>query len=307
MSGLTIRHVRAFLAVAEVSHFGRAATRLDIAQPLLSQMILRLEQVVGTQLLIRRPAVRLTPAGEMFLPYARRMLEELQSGVEVANKTGAGELGHLHLGFPTLLSLSWLPQAIADYQRTYPAVQMSYLDLTTAGQLQGLRSGQIDAGFIRQESSGGGDLCVVPIDREPLLLAVSPLHRLATQKRIEARDLAAEPFILFPRNTAPPLFDHILEQSRLAGVQLNIEREGRDWLAVVGLIRAEAGISFVPASLGTLGLTGLVTRDVADLRMSTTLSLAYLKDTQNPVVRGFVEAVLASPGANSKLAQDAAS
>src|SRR5687768_11120326 len=92
ISGLSIRHVRAFLAIAEVSHFGRAAARLDIAQPLLSQMMLRLEQVVGATLLIRRPTVQLTPAGEMFLPYARRMLEELQTGVEVANKTGAGEL-----------------------------------------------------------------------------------------------------------------------------------------------------------------------------------------------------------------------
>ncbi|QIL02938.1 LysR family transcriptional regulator [Sphingomonas sinipercae] len=299
MSGLTVRHVRAFLEVAEVSHFGRAAARLDIAQPLLSQMMLRLEQVVGTQLLVRRPAVRLTPAGEMFLPYARRVIEELQSGVEVANKTGAGELGHLQLGFPTLLSLSWLPQAIADYQRAYTSVQVTYLDLTTAGQLQGLRAGLIDVGLIRQDGSSSGDLKIIPIDREPLLLAVAPGHRLADQAVIEARDLAAEPFILFPRMTAPALFDSILEDARRAGVQLNIAREGRDWLAVLGLVRAEAGISFVPQSLGTLGLSGLVTREVAGLAMTTTLSLAYLKSSENPVVERFVETMAAASRAHS--------
>lgn len=289
MSSLSLRHLSAFVEVAETTHFGRAAARLEIAQPLLSQMILRLEQMIGAPLLIRRPAVRLTATGEMFLPFARRALSEVAAGVRSAVKSASGDLGHLNLGFPTLLSLSWLPEAIAAYHREVPAVQIAYADLTTSGQLQALASGQIDVGFIRQEEVEGEELCVLPIDREPLVLVLSSTHRLAERPSIAPEDLAAEAFILFPRHSAAKLFDAIMGKARAAGLELNLSREGRDWLTVLGLVRAGAGYSFIPRSLATIGLPGLVHREVPSFGLETVLSLAWRRTTENPVVPRFVE------------------
>jgi DNA-binding transcriptional LysR family regulator len=291
MNGLSVRHLRGFVTVAETGHFGRAAARLEITQPLLSQVILRLEQVVGAKLLHRRPAVRLTPTGVMFLPYAARALEEVSAGMAAATKSSAGVLGQLSLGFPTLLSLSWLPEAIAAYHRSFAEVQISYADLTTTSQLQALRSGLIDVAFIRQEESEGKDLHVLPIETEPLTLALSSGHPLAGRGELKPHDLRGEPFILFPRSTAPRLFDAIIGAARHAKLELNLVREARDWLTVLGLVRAGAGLSFVPASLAQLGLPGLSYCRVFGLNMETTLSIARLAGTHNPVVVPFVEAV----------------
>jgi DNA-binding transcriptional LysR family regulator len=295
MNGLSLRHLRAFVAVAESRHFGRAAARLDIAQPLLSQMILRLEQTIGASLLERRPAVRLTATGEIFLPFAARALDEADKGLRAAVSSVAGLLGRLSLGFPTLLSLSWLPEAIAAYHRSCPSVQISYSDLTTTSQLQALRAGLIDVAFIRQEESESQDLLVLPIHSEPLVLVLSSSHPLATREDLGASDLDGEPFILFPRISAPRLFDSIVGRAREAQLELNLIREARDWLTVVGLVRAGAGLSFVPVSLAALGLPGLSYRPVRGLKLETTLSVARLAATHNPVVIPFIDSIMRFP------------
>jgi DNA-binding transcriptional LysR family regulator len=269
MSGLSLRHLQAFVEVADLRHFGRTAERLDMAQPLLSQMILRLEQKVGGQLLLRRPVVQLTPMGEVFLPYAKRALAEVDTGVEAANKSASGVLGHLNLGFPTLLSLSWLPEAIADYHQAVPLVQIAYSDLTTSAQLDALRSGGIDVGFIRQEQSEVHGLCVLPIDTEPLVLVLPSNHPLSERSLIGVADLAAEPFILFPRNTAPRLFDLIMAKAREGGLELGLSREGRDW-------------------------------QMPGMEIATTLSIAWREMTDNPAVGPFIERLKAFASARQK-------
>jgi DNA-binding transcriptional LysR family regulator len=289
MSDLSLRHLTAFVAVAEAGHFGRAATALAIPQPLLSQMILRLEQRIGGKLLLRRPAVRLTSTGETFLPFARRALKEVETGAATARMSAEGQHGHLQLGFPTLLSLSWLPEAIAAYHRELPSVQITYLDLATAEQIQALRDGRVDVGLIRQESCEVEGVHVLPIDHEPLVLVLSSSHRLAAGAAIAVKDLAGEPFILFPRNTAPRLFDVIMGTARAGGLELSVSREARDWLTVLGLVRAQAGFSFIPASLARIGLPGLAYREMPELQLGTTLSLAWRTATENPVVGPFVE------------------
>ena len=175
--GVELRHLRYFVVVAEELHFGRAAKRLSIAQPPLSQQIARLETLVGYPLLERRPRVALTEPGRVLLAAARRTLQSVAHGVDATRRAGRGETGMLTVGFAASAMLTALPEVFRAYRSRFPGVELRLREMSTSAQVEALRVGGIDAGFLR-EPAEHPDVLAEPVLREPFVAALPPEHPL---------------------------------------------------------------------------------------------------------------------------------
>src|SRR3954453_15892050 len=201
---MELRHLRYFVAVAEELHFGRAARRLQLAQPPLSRQIQGLEQELGVRLLERtKRHVELTPAGKVFLEHARKLLTEADHAVAAARRAARGEIGRLAIGFVGAATYSALPELLRVFHTRFPDVELVLYEMTSAHQHDALREGRIEVGFVRPAIPD--DTLARRVARgEPLVAALPAGHRLARRDEpIPLSDLAGEPFILFPRDPRP--------------------------------------------------------------------------------------------------------
>ena len=283
---IELRHLRYFLAVADELHFGRAAERLGMAQPPLSQQIQRLESLLGHALFVRKPSVRLTAAGHSLLGVARRAIGEVRHGLEEVARTGSGEIGNLTVAFPASTLLTPLASTIRRYRERHPRIELRLRELPTADQQAALLDGSVDVGFTRQGRSDDR-LRSETLLREPFLVALPPRHPLRARRRVPLRALASEPFIQFPHAVAPGLHEQVIALCAGAGFTPNVVQESREWLTIVGLVEAGLGLSLVPASFKRLRWGGVSYRPLgADA--TTTIELSWA-DAPRPTVAGFVE------------------
>lgn len=286
--GIDLRQLRQFVAVAEEGHFGRAAERLGMAQPPLSQAILRLEQQVGHALFTRRPRVRLTAAGEVLLGTARRTLAQVEAGVDAARRAGRGEAGRLTIGFAASVLPGVLPGIVRAYRDAYPGVELRLRELATAAQADALRDGSIDVGFLRQPAEDA-ELACEPLLREPFAAVLPPGHPLGAARRVRLGALAGEPFVLFPRAVAPTLHDQVNALCAAAGFAPRIVQEAQEWLTIVGLVEAGLGVSVVPASFRRLRWGGVVYRPLTPTGAATVVSLCWRRADLSPTAAAFVQ------------------
>ena len=291
LSTIELRHLRYFVAVAEDLHFGKAARRLGLAQPPLSQQIGRLEQLVGQQLFERKPSVRLTPAGEAFLPLARSILADVSSGIEVARRAGEGLTGSLTVGFASSVLLGPFPTAIRAYRERYPAVELRLRELASASQVDALRRGTIDVGVLR-EPIDTDDCASETLVAESFVVALPGDHPLADREHISLSSLLDTPFVHFPRDVAPSLYDRVLAMCSAAGFAPRIVQEAREWLTIVGLVDAGLGAAIVPASFRGLRW-GAVRHVSLDNSAETPVVVAWRKSESNPVVANFLDVLRA--------------
>ncbi|MDG2523842.1 LysR family transcriptional regulator [Stenotrophomonas sp. HITSZ_GD] len=280
---MELRHLRYFLAVAEEANFTRAAARLGIGQPPLSQQIQALERELGTPLFRRTHAgAELTEAGEAFLVEVKRVLADVERAADTARRIARGEAGRLRLGFTASAAFNpRVPRLIRDFRRQWPRVQLVLEETNTAGLLEALRNGRLDAAFIRYTPSAlpaGLDLMRFP--DEPMLIAVPAAHPLAQRARAPLVALAGEPFILFPRSFGSSLYDEILSVCRESGFSLQITQEAPQMSSIVNLVAAELGVSVVPASTAQMQLPG-----VRYLQIEGRVPLARLALATHPVTR----------------------
>ena len=286
-----IRHLRYFATVAEELHFGRAAARLGIAQPPLSQQIQRLEQLLGVRLLERTSRrVQLTPAGEVFLAESRRVLDAVEGAVEAAQRVGRGESGTLRVAFAATVMFLALPGIIRSFRDRFPRVHLDLREMPTGPQLAGLRSGEIDIGFVR-EPRPDPDLEIVTVMREPLRIAVNRSHPLAAKATLAVRDLQHEPFVLFPAELAPGLHAQVMGLCRAAGFEPNVVEESRELYTSVSLVEAGLGVSILPASVEKLGWTGVRYRAIPSARAETTIAAAWRREKARPLIDAFMRVV----------------
>jgi DNA-binding transcriptional LysR family regulator len=285
--GIDLRQLRQFVAVAEEGHFGRAAERLGMAQPPLSQSILRLEQQVGHPLLMRRPRVRLTAAGEVLLATARRTLAQVEAGVDAARRAARGESGRLTVGFAASVLPGVLPGIVRAYREAYPAVELRLRELATAAQADALRDGTIDIGFLRQPADDA-ELACEPLVREALAAVLPPGHPLGASRRVRLAALAGEPFVLFPRAVAPTLYDQVNALCAAAGFAPRVTQEAQEWLTIVGLVEAGLGVSLVPASFRRLRWGRVVYRPLTPAGAKTVVSLCWRRAELSPAATAFV-------------------
>ncbi|HWD65171.1 MAG TPA: LysR substrate-binding domain-containing protein [Solirubrobacteraceae bacterium] len=287
--------MRYFVAVAEELHFRRAAARLHISQPPLSQQVRQLEEELGTQLLIRnRRRVELTAAGEAFLRDARVILGELDGAVGTAQRIGSGQAGRLRINFVGSALVSIIPAAVQAFRRDRPGVEVEMRERPTAEQLRAVRSGSVDLGFVRPPIDDLDGLRAEVVLREPTVAVLPSSHPLAEGGRISMSRLAGEPLVLFPRSQASGYHD-LLISALARGGPPRVVQYAPEMTTIVGLVAAGLGVSLVPRSVERLALGGVSYRPVPGAPVSELVAVAR-QDDDAPLVRAFIEQARAEGG-----------
>ena len=291
---IELRQLRYFVAVAEERHFGRAALRLHMTQPPLSQAIQALEANLGTSLFARtKRSVALTPAGQALLPEAQRLLQQAATLPDLVRRAASGESGLLTLSFVSTADYSILPPLLRAFREAYPLVQIDLQEATSDLQLAQLMEGRIDAGLLIPPLPDKAKLALEyqPVLAEPLILAApSGLKALRTKKgKIALSDLADMPLIIFPRRISPGFHDTILGCFRAAGVTPHIGQEAIQMQTIVGLVSAGMGIALVPQSVSNLQRPGVDYRELQDQTPLVETGLAWRRDNVSPVLQAFLE------------------
>jgi len=290
---LELRQLRYFVTVAEELHFGRAALRLHMTQPPLSQTIQALEAALGTPLFARNNRnVALTPAGTALLPEARRILLQMQALPDLAQRAAAGEIGRLSLAFVSTADYSVLPTFLREFRAAFPQVQIDLREATSDVQLEDLLQGRIDAGLLIPPLSDKAklDLDYTTVLSEPLIVAApTGAKALRSKKMVSMGDLREQPLIIFPRRIAPALHDAILACFHDAGMTPHIAQEAIQMQTIVGLVSAGMGIALVPQSVSNLQRPGVEYRALAGKPPVVETGLAWRRDNHSPVLHAFLE------------------
>ncbi len=285
---MELRQLRYFIAVAEELHFRRAAARLHISQPPLSQQIARLEEELGCRLLNRtRRRVELTPAGEAFLRDARAMLDELDVAIATVRRIEAGQAGVLRVNFVGSALLSIVPGIIQRFRRGRPRVEIELRERPTLEQLRALAGGLLDVGLVRPPIDPDDALVSEVVMRERTVAAIPSDHPLAKRSRISLRSLAGEPLVLFPREQAPGFHDLLTGRLAATGRSPHVVQYAPEMTTIIGLVAAGIGLSPVPASVAGLGLEGVTYRPLTGAPDTELLAVTRAGD-ESPLVAAFL-------------------
>ncbi len=290
---MELRHIRAFLAVAEEGGFTRAAARLGIAQPPLSGQIRQLEEEIGTILFRRRAhGAELSPAGIAFLAIVRDMPGLAVRGIQAAQRVGRGEAGAMTLGFTasSIFNLK-VNRTIAAFRRTYPDVELRLEEANTRRLLEGLRERSVDAAFLRPGEADREDLVVMALHLEPMITVLPVNHSSAQAEAVALADLADEPLLLFPREIGPLLFDVVVAACREAGFEPRLGQTTPQIASIVHLVAAGLGVAIVPESMSQLGPKAVVFKPFREGGPKAPLAFARSKDDASPITLNF-EAVV---------------
>jgi DNA-binding transcriptional LysR family regulator len=290
---LDLRQMRYFVTVAEELHFGRAAARLHMTQPPLSQTIQALEELLGAPLFLRtRRNVELTPAGQALLPEARRMLAHAAEMPELVRRAAAGEAGRLALAFVSSADYSVLPPFLRSYRSQYPQVQIVLQEATSDLQIEDLLHNRVDAGLLIPPlpDKARTELDYLKVLDEPLILAApAGLDALRGGGPVWLKDLPPLPLIIFPRPIAPALHDAILACFRAAGITPEIGQQAIQMQTIVSLVSAGMGLALVPQSVSNLMRPGVEYRALRDPSPQVETGLAWRRDNRSPVLLGFLD------------------
>jgi len=288
---MELRHLRYFVAVAEELSFTRAAERLHIGQPPLSQQIQALEAEIGARLLERnKRRVLLTEAGRLFLADARRMLALAEQAKETAHRAHMGEAGELRVGFT--FSTPFTPlfaKVVRRYRQAYPGVLLSFQEMTTLHQLAKIEARELDVGFVRPASMQlPHKVALTKLRSDPLRLVLPTDSPLARQKSIAVKDLAGQAFVVFPKDAGTGIYHQIFELCRAAGFTPHIAMEAGEPSTIIGLVAAGCGISVLPGSFEGIHMEGVVYRPLADPEATTSMLLARHAEGGGPLAEAFV-------------------
>ncbi|MDA3629754.1 LysR substrate-binding domain-containing protein [Saccharopolyspora oryzae] len=283
---MELRHLRYFTVLAEELHFGRAAARLHMAQPPLSQRIRDLERELGVELFDRgRRQVTLTEAGALLLEHSRRVLESAESAQEAMRRLRPGENGVVHVGIPPDTMPVTLRTLLHEFAERAPDVLVDLHELTTDEQLAALREGSLDAAMVRHPCDISG-LDSSPVARRALGVLLPVEHPLADSEQVRLRDLNGQPLVIFPRAMAPMLYDHVLSICRAEGFRPGAIRHARNPNFVHGLVLAGRGVHFNEPPPGE-PRKGLVWRPLEDSPLSWRTSVVWVPRRRHAAIDAF--------------------
>lgn len=285
-----LRHLRYFLAVAQELHFGRAAERLHISQPSLSQQIRKLESLIGAELFDRsNRTVELTPAGEALRVRVRRTFDDVEEAVAAARDADLGITGSFSIGFIETAAIGIVPGAVRRFRESHPRVGLKLRELSTRDQTDGLITGALDLGFVRADPDHG-DLVVERVLKERFVVAVPVGHRLADRSRLAPAEVVSEPLIVIEREEMPVLYDETMTLIREYGSTVRIAQKATAVLPVLGLVAAGLGIALLPESVRDLDVARI---EYAELDPSPTTAILAVRHrgTRSPHIEPFLEAV----------------
>ncbi|ALS58615.1 MULTISPECIES: LysR substrate-binding domain-containing protein [Pandoraea] len=286
---MDIKQMRYFLAVAEEGNFGRAAERLNMAQPPLTRHIQALEAQLGTQLFVRTPkGATLTAAGETLLAEVPNILSLARRAEEQTRLAGEGYIGRLDVGIFSSGILNVIPRLLANFHTARPEVKIGLHNLSKAEQIAALRERRIAIGFNRLIPDEP-DIAVDWIHREPFLVALYEGHPLCKRTSLTLADLDNERMILYPNAPMPGLAEEVTAAFRAEGVTLRVEQEAEDVVTSIALVASRFGICVTTESAANLRLPGVVYRPLKSQRLrSIELNCMYRRDDTSPILAAFL-------------------
>jgi DNA-binding transcriptional LysR family regulator len=297
---MEIRQLRYFIAVAEELHFGRAAERVNICQPPLSQQIKSLEEELGGRLFDRsRKSVSLTQAGSALLHDAREILQRVEEAKDRVRRIVSGKEGEVLLGLVPSAMDTFLPAAIGEFRLEHPLITLKLSELGTLEQLDALRANRINIGIVRLFEQNLSELRHEVIAREPYVLAIPRGHSLAEHRRIPLTALNDQPFVFFPREQHPRLYDKITACFAEAGSTPRIVQEASTKRAAVAFVAAQVGVSLVPLSAGKQRRKGVVFRPLIGNLPIVEFSMVWREHSESPGLSYLIETIRRLSGAQN--------
>ncbi len=280
---MELRHLRYFVGVGEDEHFGRAAQRLQIAQPALSRQIRDLEKEMGFALFDRLPrGVRLNAAGKLFLTDARHILQDVEEAKRRAERIAHGKAGTLRIGIATAVSWhGFVVDCFRQFRREQPDAELELHHMLSVHQVDSILSGRLDAGFTASLTPWHKDLAHWEFAQDRMVLAVPKGHPLTKQKTVRLRDLRNAPFVWFPRWVNPAFYDRMMQECARGGLSApRIVQEAADRDTNLGLVQCRIGLSWQPETVRWL-----------DMNVRLPFNLIWKKDNTAPLLQKFVDQV----------------
>jgi DNA-binding transcriptional LysR family regulator len=305
---MELRHLRYFIAAAEEEHFGRAADRLHVTRPAVSQIIADLEGELGT-LLFERLAhhVRLTAAGRTLLPQLVRVMDELNEALVVTKRVGQGKTGTLNIGYGSLtLMHSIFRAAVKQFRESYPDVTLSLFEMSTTMQPKALAEGKIHAGFMHYgpnptqvrkrrtevvSDRDGTVLNYVRIQTNTLGVAVPIEHRLAQKRSVTLEELAEEQFVVVPRSSSSPSYGQMYALCQKAGFEPNVVQEVSTIASQLNLISCGMGIGLAVMGKGFTYPSDLSVVPLESVSYSTNFIFGWVKGEKDPILERMIDIV----------------
>jgi DNA-binding transcriptional LysR family regulator len=288
---MELRQLRYLQVLAEELHFGRAAQRLGIAQPALTQQIQSLERDLGARLFQRtKRSVHLTIAGRLTLEQATRTLEQAECTATVARRAGRGEQGSVEIGYVGSAAFSGILSKITfDYRKTNPDIELHLHELDITQQVDDVSHGRIDVGFIRPPVRQWPDgITSLTLSREPIIIALPKGHPLSRRRAVALAALANESFITTYFEEGVGFHAQVVAMCRAGDLVPRITQRGRQFAAITSLVGAGLGVAFVPDSLRNLRVPNVVYRPLDGAKGTTDLAIIFRKFEQAPAVVSFI-------------------
>ena len=288
---MELRHLRYFVAVGEEQHYGRASQRLHVAQPALSRQIQDLEDEVGFKLFERLPrGVKLSSAGKLFLEDARRILQQVHEATARAAGVAQGRSGTLRIGF--IENASWhgvVPDSLRKFRERHPDAELKLNPASSADQVEEIRSGRVDAGFMYNILKDEGELDQLSVAIEHLRLAIPKGHPLSKVKRLRLRDLVDASFIWFPRREGPEFYDRLMQECYRGGLKSpHIVQEAGNEATVLSLVSHGMGVGWINETALWRCPKNVVILPVSDLDVPLPVVLVWRKDNKSPLLERFI-------------------
>jgi DNA-binding transcriptional LysR family regulator len=287
-----VRHLWLFLAVAEEQHFGRAAKRLGMSQPPLTEQIQTLEQALKVKLFERsRRGTKLTPAGAAILPAVKKFAEQLERLELAVREAATGQRSMLTVGAITSAMVDVLPPLIEKMNATHPDVTISMreIDSVEAGTL--LQSGDIDLAFARLEGDLGSGIKSMPLREDRLAVALPKSHPLAARSRIRLASLVEEEFVMFYRRVSPGYFDSLVTACRNAGFSPRIVHEVGSVASQIAFVGCGQGVALIPSAMKQMAPEPVAVRPLTERLSVVTTAVAWNTARKNPLVEAAVAAL----------------
>lgn len=291
---MELRHLKYFVAVAEELHFGRAAKRLHIAQPPLSQQIMNLEDELGVKLFDRtRRTIQMTDAGIYFLKEVQQLLLHVEQAAESARRIYRGQAGRLVVGFVGSVIHTFLPEGLRLFRDRFPDVELVLQELNTAEQIKSLHARRIDVGFLYPDAQDFL-LASQQLTRAPLIVVLPKKHSLSSRKSLHIRELAQERFIANTRSSEPVIRDTFISMCHSAGFSPKIAQEASQVQTVLGLVASGLGACLLPDFIKNIKRPGVQYIPLAGSPPTVKLAVVWRSDNSSPLVKSFVSVIESS-------------
>ena len=288
---MDFKAIRTFVVLSEHLHFGHAAEQLRVAQPHVSRRIKQLEEELDAELFYRdKRNVRLTRAGEVFLVEVKKIIRDTEIAKERAQESARGRRGNLTVSMISSAMLGALPLILGEFHRAYPDVALTFKEMNSVALLDALARSEADIGFMHPPIRPLGTYEHVVLEREPLIAVLPDSHQLARRNRLSLIELAAEPWVMFPRDNGATVYDLMISLCQKAGFSPRIVQEAGSVPARLGLVAAGFGVHLVHKTWNTMPYPGIAYIPIEPTVMIG-LTGYWRKGDPNPILRLFVDIV----------------